>query len=486
MTLLENVRSPQTACAAVGAVERALARIRSRDAIVAILGLGYVGLPLALAFAENGFRVLGLDVDDERVALLNQGGSPIGDVSSESTAPFLAPASVLGTAANERTDAQGRGVGSLVFSNRMCLLAYADAAIICVPTPLGKTRDPDMTYVISATETVARFLHQDMLVVLESTTYPGTTEEIMLPRLRGAASTVYSGGDASSWSPIGVGEDFFLAFSPERIDPGRMDYTVRTTPKVVGGVTAACGEVAAALYGCAVDQIVQVSQPIAAEMVKLLENTFRMTNIGLVNELAMMCDRLGVDVWEVIDAAATKPYGFMPFYPGPGLGGHCIPVDPHYLEWKMRSIGYNARFIRLASEMNQSMPEYVFDKIAHALNDERKPIKGANVLLVGVAYKANVSDVRESPAIELIELLVARGAETSYHDSLVPSLLAAGTEMKSVDLDPETLAASDCVVVLTAHGDIDWNALAHHASLIVDTRNALAEIAPDHARVVKL
>ena len=486
MTLLDNGETRATVRNDTDAVERALARIRSRDAIVAVLGLGYVGLPLARAFAENGFRVLGLDVDDERVALLNQGGSPIGDVSAESIAGFLAPASTLKTETNERADAYGRAIGSLVFSDRMNLLARADAAIICVPTPLGKTRDPDLTYVISATETVARFLHRGMLVVLESTTYPGTTEEIMLPRLLSAVSTVYSNGHASSWTPLAPGEDFFLAFSPERIDPGRTDYTVRTTPKVVGGVTAACGEVAAALYGCAVEQIVRVSQPIAAEMVKLLENTFRMANIGLVNELAVMCDRLGIDVWEIIDAAATKPYGFMPFYPGPGLGGHCIPVDPHYLEWKMRSIGYNARFIRLASEMNQSMPEYVLDKIAHALNDECKSIRGAHVLVIGVAYKANVGDVRESPALELIEMLFDRGASTTYHDALVPALVVAGREMKSVDIDAEALEASDCVVVLTAHSDIDLAALVRHGMLVVDTRNALAAIPPGRARVVKL
>jgi UDP-N-acetyl-D-glucosamine dehydrogenase len=311
-------------------------------------------------------------------------------------------------------------------------------------------------------------------VILESTTYPGTTEELVLPILAGPDSARR------------VGEDFFLAFSPERIDPGRTDHTVRTTPKVVGGVTPACTTLAAHLYGSAIDRVVPVSQPRSAEMVKLLENTFRMLNIGLANELAMMCDKLDVDVWEVIDAAATKPFGFMPFYPGPGLGGHCIPVDPHYLAWKMRSIGYNPRFIQVASEMNQAMPEYVLEKVSRALNDDAKPLKGSKVLVLGVAYKANIADVRESPALDIITLLRSRGAEVTYHDDHVASLRVDGITMQSTALADALAQDLDCAVVVTAHDDTDWHAVVERTPLVVDTRNALAVVPPGRARVVTL
>jgi UDP-N-acetyl-D-glucosamine dehydrogenase len=469
---------------------RLLERLRTRHAVVGVVGLGYVGLPLAAALAEAGFRVVGFDVSADRVALLTAGTSPIPDVPSTKLRRLVAPLSTV-TDATNRSSTGADPVGSVCFTDRFDLLAHVDAAVICVPTPLDERRDPDMSFLVAATESIARSMHRGMLVVLESTTYPGTTEEVVLPRLAHPGGRLQRRcSDAGVEAPIGphftVGEDFFLAFSPERIDPGRTDHTVRTTPKVVGGMTPTCTELAAELYSAAVDTVVPVSQPRAAEMVKLLENTFRMLNIGLANELAVMCDRLDVDVWEVISAAATKPFGFMPFYPGPGLGGHCIPVDPHYLSWKMRSVGYTTRFIQVAAEMNQGMPEYVVEKVVRALNDSSKALRGSRVLVLGVAYKADISDVRESPALEILSHLMSRGADVAYHDSHVPSLQVHDRTLASVTLDEHELERADCVVIVTAHADIDWAFVAANTAVVVDTRNALAGVPSSRAKVVKL
>jgi UDP-N-acetyl-D-glucosamine dehydrogenase len=419
-----------------------LRRISSRESQIGIVGLGYVGLPLAVAFAEEGFRVVGVDVDPAKVDALNRGESYVEDVSS----------AILDTIIRD---------GRLTASTDYAVLAGVDAISICVPTPLRKTKDPDISYIVDATESIAANIPVGggRLIVLESTTYPGTTEEIILPRL--------------SRDGCRVGEDFFLAFSPERIDPGRTDYTVRTTPKVIGGVTDNCLEVAVALYGTVVDEPVPVSSTATAEMVKLLENTFRAVNIGLVNEVALMCDKLGLNVWEVVGAAATKPYGFMPFYPGPGLGGHCIPIDPHYLSWKLRTLNYTARFIELAAEVNSHMPDHVVSKIGDALNQERKAINGSRVLVLGVAYKRDVGDVRESPALDIIHLLRQRGADVVYHDPYVATLWLDDLELATIDLTPEVLAAADCVVIVTDHTAYDWDWVAQKARLIVDTRNSV-------------
>jgi UDP-N-acetyl-D-glucosamine dehydrogenase len=423
--------------------QRILERIASRELTIGIVGVGYVGLPLAVAFAEAGFRVIGVDVDASKVMSLNQGESYIEDVADSVLAPLVR--SGLIRASTDYAD-----------------LADVDAISICVPTPLGKSRDPDISYIVDAAERIAAHGCSGKLVILESTTYPGTTEEIILPRL--------------SENGCQVGEDFFLAFSPERIDPGRTDYTVWTTPKVIGGMTPACMEVSLALYGTIVAEPVPVSSPAAAEMVKLLENTFRAVNIGLVNEVALMCDRLGLDVWEVVEAAATKPYGFMPFYPGPGLGGHCIPVDPHYLSWKLRTLNYTARFIELADDVNRHMPDYVVSRVGEALNGVRKALNGSHVVVLGVAYKPNVSDVRESPAMDVIVLLQEKGATVSYHDPFVSTLAHEGIPLSSVPLTAELLQRADCVVVVTHHDSIDWQCVADEAELVLDTRNALRKI----------
>lgn len=420
--------------------DQLLQKIESRQAQIGVVGLGYVGLPLAAAFARAGFCVVGVDVDSDKVDQLRQGQSYIADVPAAEIAPLVA---------------NGRFRPTTDYNQ----LSDTDAISICVPTPLRKTKDPDISYIIDAADNIARVGATGKLVVLESTTYPGTTEEVILPRL-------IHNGDR-------VGHDFFLAFSPERIDPGRTDYTVYNTPKVIGGITPACQETAVALYNTIVAQPVPVSSTAAAEMVKLLENTFRAVNIGLVNEVALMCDRLGLNVWEVVKAAATKPYGFMPFYPGPGLGGHCIPVDPHYLSWKLRTLNYTARFIELAAEVNSAMPAYVVSKIAAGLNEFRKAVNGSRVLLLGVAYKPNVADVRESPALDIIHLLQAQGAEISYHDPYVPDLTLEDFTLESVPLTAVSLQQADCVVIVTDHAAFDWPLIAQHAPLIVDTRNAL-------------
>ena len=422
--------------------QQLLDRMASREARIGIVGLGYVGLPLAVAFAQEGFQVVGVDLDGRKVSALLRGESYVEDV----------PSAVIAALVNS---------GQFSAGTDYAALADVDAISICVPTPLRKTKDPDISYIVDATECIASYMPVDggQLIILESTTYPGTTDEIVLPRL--------------SRDGLEVGRDFFLAFSPERIDPGRTDFTVRTTPKVIGGVTPDCLEVAVALYGTVVDHPVPVSSTATAEMVKLLENTFRAVNIGLVNEVALMCDRLGLNVWEVVGAAASKPYGFMPFYPGPGLGGHCIPIDPHYLSWKLRTLNYTARFIELAAEVNSHMPDYVVGKVGDALNAERKSINGSRVLVLGVAYKRDVGDVRESPALDVIHLLGQRGAEVTYHDPYVASLRREGIDLDSTELTGEALAAADCVVVVTDHSDYDWAWIGATARLIVDTRNAL-------------
>ncbi len=425
-----------------------LGKIADRNAIVAVAGLGYVGLPLAVEFAGAGFRVLGVDVDENKVRTLNAGGSYIDDVPAESVRRLV-------------------DAGMLSATCDYADLRVADAISICVPTPLRKTRDPDMSYINQAALSIAEICRPGMLIVLESTTYPGTTEELILPEI--------------TRDQLEVGEEVFVAYSPERIDPGNRQFSVRNTPKVVGGITENCTEVAQALYRAAVDTIIAISSPTAAEMVKLLENTFRAVNIGMVNEMALMCDKLDIDVWEVINAAATKPFGYMAFYPGPGLGGHCIPVDPHYLSWKLRTLDYNARFIELASEVNASMPLYVLDKITQALNDREKSVRGSQVLILGAAYKRDVDDVRESPALDIIGLLRQRGADVAYCDPYVPELrLDPETRLCGADYSATLLQSADCVVVVTDHSAFDWQEIAAHSCVIVDTRHVYNSSDGDH------
>ncbi len=417
-------------------------KIESRTARVAIIGLGYVGLPLAVVFAEAGHHVIGVDLDQRKIDQLNRGVSYIEDIPSERLRPLVT-------------------AGNLTATSDYAVLRDCDTASICVPTPLNKTGEPDVSYIISAANAVARHVHPGMLVVLESTTYPGTTTEVLLPRLQ----------DASTG--LKVGEDFFLCFSPERVDPGRQDWTTVNTPKVMGGVTPTCLEAGQALYGSAINEIVPVSSTEAAEMVKLLENTFRAVNIGLVNEVLLMSDRLGLDAWEIIEAAATKPFGFMKFTPGPGLGGHCIPIDPLYLSWKLKTLNYNARFIELASEINTNMPRYWAQKVQDTLNNVGKAVNGSALLVLGVAYKKNVSDVRESPALDIIHLLQEKGAHVSYHDPFVPDFFHEGLEMTGVvDLDA-ALASADCVVIATDHANYNWDNIRDQARLLVDTRRAV-------------
>ena len=422
-----------------------------RQALVSVIGLGYVGLPLAVAFADAGLRVLGIDTDRRKVDAINRGESYIQDVPSEELL---------------------RNSHRLSVTTSFDELLDADAAVICVPTPLDKAHEPDMSFVLNAVDEIACRIHPDMLVVLESTTYPGTTEELILPKL----CTAHSGQ---------VGKDFFLAFSPERTDPGRTDWTLHSTPKVIGGVTPQCLEVAQALYRCVVETVVPASSTKVAEMTKLLENTYRAVNIGLVNELAIMCDRLGVDVWEVIDAARTKPFGFTPFYPGPGTGGHCIPVDPHYLAWKMRTLDYDPRLIQAATRINDDMPRYVLDRTSVALNQQGKTLEGSSVMVLGVAYKPDVGDTRESPALDLLRLLKERGAGVAYHDPYVPELDIDGECLRSIALTEQTLQAADCVVIVTPHTAFDWGSIVDNSPLILDTRNATKGV-DGQGRIVKL
>ncbi len=429
-------------------------KFEDRTARIGVVGIGYVGLPLAVVFAEAGFDVVGVDPLAEKVDALNRGESYILDVDSAKVKALVA-------------------AGKLSASTDYTRLAEVDAVSICVPTPLRKTGDPDLSFIASASHSLAPHLHEGMVIVLESSTYPGTTREMMLPELEEV-------------SGLTVGEDFFLAFSPERVDPGREDWTTINTPKVIGGITAACGEVASAWYGQALDTIVPVSTSEVAEMAKLLENTFRMINIGLVNELAIMCDRLKVDVWEVIDAAATKPFGFMKFTPGPGLGGHCIPIDPLYLSWKLKSLNYNARFIELASEINTNMPRYAVGKIQDALNRVRKPANGSRVLILGVAYKPDIDDLRESPALDVIHLLQEKGADVAYHDPYIPHVDHDNILLDSVPDLMAAVAEADCVAIITNHSDYDYEAILEAADVVVDTRNALGVKGKDNPKVVRL
>jgi UDP-N-acetyl-D-glucosamine dehydrogenase len=419
--------------------DRLLERLRSRTARVGIVGLGYVGLPLATAFAKAGFTVTGVDLDPIKVRELNSGHSYIKDVGAKE----------LKTLVKE---------GRLSATGDFAKLAEVDTINICVPTPLRKTKDPDMSYIVGACEKIAEILHPGMLVILESTTYPGTTEELVLPML--------------SRKGMEAGKDFFLCFSPERVDPGNARFQTRNIPKVVGGVTPECTAMGAAFYGQALETVVPVSSTQVAEMVKLLENTFRMINIGLANEIALMCDRMGIDVWEVIDAAASKPFGFMPFYPGPGLGGHCIPIDPFYLSWKTRQAGIEARFIDLAGYINSQMPHFVVAKVQAALNDRGKALKGSRIHILGVAYKRDIDDVRESPAIDIMHLLINRGAQVGFSDPHVPSIQVDGRQFQSGKMNGE-IERSDCVVIITDHTDVDYEAVVQRAALVMDTRNAL-------------
>ena len=431
-----------------------LARINDRSATVGVIGLGYVGLPLAVEFAHAGFNVVGFDVSQRVCETLNSGVSHIQDVPNADVAALVKS-------------------GRFRASTEPLDLATADALSIAVPTPLGKTHDPDMSYVQAAAATVAQVAHPGLLVVLESTTYPGTTREVVLPLLTSAGYT--------------VGEDIFVAFSPERVDPGNAVYNTKNTPKVVGGITPNCTELATALYASCIDTVVTVSSTEVAELVKLLENTFRSVNIAMANEMAIVCDKLGVDVWEVIDAAATKPFGFMKFTPGPGIGGHCIPLDPHYLAWKMRTLNYRTRFIELAGEVNTAMPAFVVEKIGHALNAVRKPINGSDVLILGVAYKRDIDDVRESPALDVMRLLHAQGATVTYHDPFIPHLRDEGDGAKdSVDLTADALASADVVVIVTDHKSVDYQMVVDNANLVVDTRNATARTTPGRATIVAL
>jgi UDP-N-acetyl-D-glucosamine dehydrogenase len=417
-----------------------IAKAERRQILFGIVGLGYVGLPLAVELAQAGYRVLGFDVNPDVVESLNAGRSHVKDVTNAQL-----QAAMQGERLSATTD--------------MSRLSEPDAISICVPTPLSKFKDPDVSFIVAATESVKKRIRRGQAIILESTTYPGTTREIMLPALESTG--------------LKVGRDFFLAFSPERVDPGNPHYGTRNTPKVVGGITEDCRRVAVALYKPAIDSLVPVSTTEAAELVKLLENTFRSVNIGLVNEMAIVCDKLGVDVWEVIEAAATKPFGFMKFLPGPGLGGHCIPIDPHYLAWKMRGLNYKTRFIDLAGELNTEMPMFWVRKLAEALNDQGKAVRGASVLVLGIAYKRDIDDIRESPGLDIIRLLEGQGARVTYSDPHVPRFREDGQEFKSVELTPEVVAAADCVMIVTDHTAVDYRMIKRKAKLVVDTRNAL-------------
>jgi UDP-N-acetyl-D-glucosamine dehydrogenase len=431
-------------------------KLKNKTAKIAILGLGYVGLPLAVVFGEAGFQVTGVDPDKRKIDALVQGKSYIPDVKTESVAKLVQS-------------------GLFTATTDFSVLKEMDAVSICVPTPLRQTGDPDMSFIISATEELAKYVHKGMVVVLESTTYPGTTRELLLPKL----GTEHN---------LNVGEDWFLAFSPERVDPGREDYTTINTPKVLGGITEECGEVATAWYEGAIKTVHRVSTAEAAEMSKLLENTFRMINIGLVNELAIMCERLGVDVWEVIDAAASKPFGFMKFTPGPGLGGHCIPIDPLYLSWKMKSFNYNARFIELASEINTNMPRYVVSRILEAMNDRSMHLRGSKVLVLGVAYKPDIDDVRESPAMDVIGLMRNKGALVEYHDPYIPHIHHEydGWQMDSIKDLMESVKEADAVIIVTNHKDYDYAAIIENAKFVFDSRNATGKLGKNSEKVERL
>ena len=439
-------------------------KIAQREAVVAVVGLGYVGLPLATVFASGGFQVIGIDSDPGRVAAINSGVSYIQDVPSALLARLT-----------DGVKSSDQGIGNLSATTDYAAISDVDVVLICVPTPLGKTRDPDVSYIVSAATSISHHLHKGMLVVLESTTYPGSTEELVLPHLLRHAPEAFT-----------VGEDFHLAFSPERVDPGQDRWTIVNTPKVIGGVTPACTEVTHTLYSSVVEKVFPVSSPKTAEMVKLLENTFRAANIALVNEMAIICDRLGVNVWEVIDAASTKPFGFMPFYPGPGLGGHCIPVDPQYLAWKLRTMDYTARFIQLAEEINFGMPTYVVGKVSDALNAHKKSLKGSKVLVLGVSYKPDVADLRESPALDVIHLLAEKGAEVAFHDPYFDHVDVEEVSLDRTELTWDALKNSDCVVITADHSVYDWQWIVDNTDLLVDTRNATAGVGPNECEIHRL
>ena len=417
-------------------------KAKTRTATIGIIGLGYVGLPLAVEMAEAGYSVIGFDISKRVVDIINSGASHVQDIPSSRLKGLVDRKKLSAT-----TD--------------LARMSEPDCLIIAVPTPLSKTRDPDVSYIVSATESVAKSLRAGQAIVLESTTYPGTTRELMLPALEKSGLT--------------VGRDFFLAFSPERVDPGNPKYHTRNTPKVLGGITPACTGVVAALYAPAIDTLVEVTSPEAAELVKLLENTFRSVNIGLVNEMAIVCDKLGVDVWEVINAAATKPFGFMKFTPGPGVGGHCIPLDPHYLAWKMRTLNYRTRFIELAGEINAEMPEFWVQKVVDALNDAAKSVRGSTVLVLGVAYKKDIDDIRESPALDIIRLLERMGAHVIYHDPFIAKFVEDGIEMQSTALTADNVRKADCVVLVTDHSNMDYAMVAKEAKALVDTRHVISK-----------
>ncbi len=429
-----------------------IGKITDRSAHVSVIGLGYVGLPLAIEFARAGYQVTGIDADPEKVKGINAGESHVQDVN----------------------DVELRQVvnrGHLQATGDFAALRKVDTVSICVPTPLGKTKDPDISYIMTATQAICEYLHTGQLVVLESTTYPGTTDEVILPQMQNTG--------------LHLGKDFFLAFSPERTDPGNKSFHLHNTPKIIGGVTAKCTKVAKHLYQQIIETVVPMSSSRAAEMVKLLENTFRAVNIGMVNEVALMCDRLGLDVWEVIDAAATKPFGFMRFHPGPGLGGHCIPLDPHYLAWKLKTLDYRARFVELADDINTGMPHYVVTRIGDVLNEMQKSIKGSRVLVLGVAYKPDTNDIRESPALEVIRLLLAKGGEVFFHDPFITEV-AIIEGLHYAELNERMLNWADCVVVTTHHSVYDYRWIVQHSRLIVDTRNATRDVKKGREKIHKL
>jgi UDP-N-acetyl-D-glucosamine dehydrogenase len=428
-----------------------LHKIAEHSAHVSVIGLGYVGLPLAIEFARAGYRVTGIDTDPEKVAGINAGKSHIQDISHAELLQVV-------------------NRGQLSATNDFTVLSEVDTVSICVPTPLGKTKDPDISYIVAATKAICTHLHPEQLIVLESTTYPGTTDEVILPQMQATG--------------LRLGKDFFLAFSPERIDPGNKTFHLRNTPKIIGGVTAKCTRVAKHLYQQIIETVVPLSSSRAAEMVKLLENTFRAVNIGLVNEVALMCNRLGLDVWEVIDAAASKPFGFMPFYPGPGLGGHCIPLDPHYLAWKLKTLDYRARFIELADDINTRMPHHVVTRVGDVLNEVQKSIKGSKILVLGIAYKPDTNDLRESPALEVIHLLQAKGSEVFYHDPFISEVEAPG--LRYTDLSERMLNWADCVVITTNHSMYDYRWIVEQSRLIVDTRNATQDVRKGREKIHKL
>lgn len=432
-----------------------LEKIGRKDIVVGIIGMGYVGLPLACEFNRVGIRVVGIDILPRKIEVLNSGVSDVDDIPSSLVKKYI-------------------DAGLMAVTSDYSRIAECDAVAICVPTPLNKTKDPDVSFILAATNSMVPYLHAGTLVVLESTSYPGTTDELVQPRLEEKG--------------FKVGCDVFLAFSPERVDPGNPRFNTRNTPKVIGGVTPACNEVCVALYSQCIDTLIPVSSTRAAEMVKLLENTFRSVNIGLVNEVALMCHKLGVNVWEIIDAAASKPFGFLPFHPGPGLGGHCIPIDPHYLSWKLKSLNYYARFIELAGDINASMPAFVVSRVGDTLNEVRKPIKGSKILVLGVAYKRDISDLRESPALDVLELLLHKGAIVEFTDPHVEVIRAEGAlpEMHSVPCTPERLAEADLVLIITDHAAFDYDQVAEHARLIFDTRNATKRLTRNREKIHRL